>query len=227
MPRNISKPAGTERAFFALFLLLLGYLILYPYGSNAGLPFLVLRIFGIALMALSIYAVSFRRLYVWIGLLLAVPGLAERILLNSGRVGALAATSLGFGLAFDLFIIVVLFRRVFMTEEPTREMIFGALCIYLLVGFGFSSIYGMLVRFQSHAFYLEPAINAHSVPDRLDLIYYSFATLTCLGASGMTAVSTQARSISIIEGLVGVLYLAVLISRLLNSYQMKAVRDNR
>jgi len=225
MPQITSKQARSERAFFALFLLLLGYLVLYPYASNAGLPFLAFRVFGIVLMALSVYAVSFRRAYVWIGLLLAVPALAERILLHSGRIGALSATSIVFGLAFDLFVIVVLFKRVFMTEEPRRELIFGALCIYLLVGFGFSSVYGMLVTVQPHSFYLEPAVNAHAVPDRLDLIYYSFATLTCLGASGMTPASTQVRSLSVIEGLVGVLYLAVLISRLLNSYQGKESRS--
>ena len=177
-------------------------------------------------MALSIYAVSFCRRYVGVGLLLALPALAERILLSSGRIGALSATSSSFGLAFDVFIIIVLFQHVFMAEEPTREMIFGALCIYLLMGFGFSSIYGMLVTLQPHAFYLEPAVNAHAVPDRLDLIYYSFATMTCLGASGITPASTQARSISVIEGLMGVLFLAVLISRLLNAYQMKVVRDD-
>lgn len=225
MPGRTSKPAGTERAFLALFLLLLGYLILYPYGTNAGLPFLMVRVFGIALMALSIYAVSFRRLYMWIGLLLAVPALAQRILLSSGPIGALSTASISFGLVFDLFIIVVLFRRVFMTDEPTREMIFGALCIYLLVGFGFSSIYGMLVTLQPHAFYLEPTVNAHEIPDRFDLIYFSFGTVTCVGASGITPASTQARSISVIEALLGVLYLAVLISRLLNSYQMNAVRE--
>lgn len=227
MPKKTSKPEGTKGAFFALFLLLLGYLILYPYGRNTGLPFLILRVFGIALMALSIYAVSFRRAYVWIALSLAVPALAERLFLNSEHIGALSIASISFGFLFDVFIIVVLFQRVFMTDEPTKELIFGALCIYLLVGFGFSSIYGMLVTVQPHAFYLEPAVNAHSIPDRLDLIYYSFATATCVGAAGIMPASTQARSISVIEALLGVLYLAVLISRLLNSYQTKVVQDGR
>lgn len=225
MPPRFKKPVGTERAFVALFLLLVGYLILYPYAGTAGLPLLISRVFRTVLMGLSIYAVSFRRVYVWIGLSLAIPALAERVLLSSGPIGALTGASITFGLAFDSFIVVVLFRRVFMPDEPTREMIFGALCIYLLVGFGFVSIYGMLTRLQSHAFFLDPNINAHPVPDRLDLIYYSFTTLTCVGAGGMTPVSTQARSISVIESLLGVLYLAVLISRLLNSYQTRAERS--
>ena len=225
LPQAARSEKRNERGFSSLFFVLLAYLLLYPYSQSAGLTFLVFRLFGALIMGLSIYAVSFRRVYVWLGLLLAVPALIERTFLHPGSAGALSLVSIGFGLAFDSFVVVVLFRRVFMTEEPTRELIFGALCIYLLVGFGFASVYGMLATLQPHAFYLDPAVNSHAVPDRFDLIYYSFATVTCLGAPGITPVSTPARSISVIESLLGVLYLAVLISRLLNSYQMRMVRD--
>ena len=53
--------------------------------------------------------------------------------------------------------------------------------------------------------------------NRFDLIYYSFGTMTCLGANGIAAVSNQARSLSLIEAILGVLYLAVLISRLVGA----------
>ena len=216
---------ATERKFAALFVLLLGYLFLYPYGQNTGLPYLAFRTFGVALMGLSIYAVSFERRYVWFGLMLATPALAERILVPMNP-GALSLVSIVFGFAFDLFIITVLFKRVFMTEEPTREAIFGALCIYLLIGFGFASVYGMLASVQPRAFYMEPIVNRHMIVDRFDLIYYSFATVTCIGASGMMPASTQARSLTIIESLLGVLYLAVLISRLLNAYQARTLKES-
>jgi hypothetical protein len=114
---------------------------------------------------------------------------------------------------------VVIFRRIFVKHEPTTEPIFGALCIYLLMGFSFAGLYSMFATIQPHAFYLDPAVNFHSVPDRFDLIYYSFGTMTCLGASGITPASDQARSTSVIESLLGVLYLAVLISRLLSAHQ--------
>jgi hypothetical protein len=43
--------------------------------------------------------------------------------------------------------------------------------------------------------------------------------MTSLGASGITPVSAEVRSISVIEAIVGVLYLAVLISRLVGAYR--------
>lgn len=216
---------ATEHKFSALFLVLLGYLILYPYGQNTGLPYLAFRIFGATITILSIYAISFERRYVWFGLMLAVPAFVERILV-SANPGALSLVSVAFGFLFDLFIIAVLFRRVFMTEDPTREAIFGALCIYLLIGFGFTSIYGMLVSLQPHAFYLDPTLNRHTSVDRFDLIYYSFATVTCLGATGIAPVATEARSLTVVESLLGLLYLAVLISRLLNASHTRASKSS-
>jgi hypothetical protein len=215
----------TERIFSALFVLQMGYLVLYPYGRESGLPYLAFRLFGASLTLLSLYAVSFRRLYLGLGLVLAIPAFLQRILLSSPVGGGLPLTGNLLSFAFDAFIIGVIFHRVFFENDATREAIFGSLCIYLLMGFSFSSIFGMLAKLQPAAFYLDPAMNAHPVPDHFDLIYYSFATLTSLGAAGISPISLQARSISVIESLLGILYIAVLISRLLNAYQARKLTN--
>ena len=97
-----------------------------------------------------------------------------------------------------------------------------ALTVYLLVGFSFASVYGLVAAFQPNAFYLDPHTNLHTLPDRFDLIYYSFATMTSLGAAGITPVSSQARSFSILEAILGVLYLAVLIAGLIGAYRPRS-----
>jgi hypothetical protein len=43
--------------------------------------------------------------------------------------------------------------------------------------------------------------------------------MTALGPAGITPVSKQARSLSVIEAIFGILYLAVLISRLMAAYR--------
>jgi hypothetical protein len=43
--------------------------------------------------------------------------------------------------------------------------------------------------------------------------------MTSLGAAGITPVSPQARSVSVLEAILGVLYLAVLIARLMGAYR--------
>jgi uncharacterized membrane protein len=80
----------------------------------------------------------------------------------------------------------------------------------------------MVAALQHGAFYLNPLSNLHTVPERFDFVYYSFAIITSLGAAGMVPVSPQARSLSVIEAILGILYLAVLISRLVSAYKRQA-----
>jgi hypothetical protein len=72
---------------------------------------------------------------------------------------------------------------------------------------------------QPHAFYLDPAINLHAVPVGFDFMFFSFGSMTTAGATGIAAASPQARSLSMIESILAVLYLAVMISRLMGAYR--------
>jgi hypothetical protein len=223
--RDRQVSAITGHKFFLLFVFLLLYLILYPYTQNKGVAYYALRVLGIGITLLSVYAVSFRRSLVFVGMALAVPALMEHLRIAQWDASATSMLTVAFTLAFDTFIIVVIFRRVFVHKQPTAETIYGALCIYLLVGLGFSSIYALLAAVQPHAFYLDPITSFNATLNRFDFIYYSFGTMTCLGANGIIAVSNQAKSLSLIEAILGVLYLAVLISRLVGSRGKASVEE--
>jgi hypothetical protein len=45
------------------------------------------------------------------------------------------------------------------------------LCIYLLVGFSFTSVYEMIDTLSPKSFYLDPLTNLHTVPERFDFLY--------------------------------------------------------
>jgi hypothetical protein len=208
----------TGHNFFLLFLFLLAILVCYPYVQNGGFGYFAFRIVGSAGILIAVYAIRLRRTLLLVALLLAVPALLERTLLREPDAGLLSILSILLSFVFNVFIVVVIFRRVFGKEQPNSETIFGALCIYLLLGYAFASLYGMLAAIQPRAFYLDPQTNLHTIPNKFDFIYYSFATMVSLGAAGITAVSAPARSLSVIEAMTGVLYLAVLIARLMSAY---------
>ncbi len=207
------------RKFFLLFLFLLATLIFYPYAEDGGTRYYFLRFMGAAIILLSVYAISFRRSLFLVGFLLAVPAFLQHTVLRDFNPGLLTISRISLSFAFDVFIIVVVFRRVFSHDKPNAETVFGALCIYLLVGFSFTGVYSMLADLRPGAFYLDPTTNVHQNPNRFDLIYYSFATMTSVGAAGITPVSGEARSLTVIESILGVLYLAVLIARLMGTYR--------
>jgi hypothetical protein len=209
--------AHDRRSTF-LFVFLLLDIILYPYAGDHGLRYQFFRSIEFFVTFASVYAVSFRRSTWIIALIFAVPVACHRVLVMEVGESKLALVGLLISFAFDVFIVVVLFRRVFRTQLVTSATILGALSIYLMVGFAFSRLYQFLAAVQPHAFYLDPALNDHIRPSASDLIYCSFGTMTSLGAVGVSPVTAQARSLSIIEAILGILYLGVLVSRLIAMY---------
>jgi hypothetical protein len=212
------KTIATHK-FALLFVFLLGCLIYFPFAGEHGVPFSVFRVLIAVVTLASVYVVTVRRGILLMALALAIPAVVEHTQLLRDYTGALPLINFALSFIFDVFIVVVMFRRVFTTAKPDAETIFGALCIYLLIGFSFASLYGLVFRLEPHAFYLDPVANVRTVPTRFDFVYYSFATMTALGPAGITPVSDHARSVSIIEALSGLLYLAVLISRLMSAYR--------
>jgi uncharacterized membrane protein len=146
-------------------------------------------------------------------------GLHRIILPIDLNPSTLALIGLMLGVIFDVFILVIIFHRVIRAKTINSAAIFGALCVYLIAGFAFARMYFFLTALQPGAFYLDPAINHRTVPTTFDLVYYSFTTMTSLGAAGISPVSHQARSLTLLESILGVLYLAVLVSRLVTTYR--------
>jgi hypothetical protein len=228
MPKNLnqagnesSRPANrvTGHKFFLLFLFLLAYLLLYPSMGESGTRFHVFRTASIAVTLMSVYAVSFRKGLILIALILAGPALmAHAVVFRLSMVPA-AVFSVTFSFVFDVFVIVIMFRRVFVREAATPETLFGAVCIYLLTGFSFARLYAVIAILNPHAFYLDPAIYSHSAPMGFDFIFFSFGSMTTAGSSGIAGASPEVRSVSMLESILAVFYLAVMISRLMGAYR--------
>ncbi len=221
-----SVPLRQQR-FAILFFFLLLSLVVYPYAESSTLGYYAFRILGSLIILLTIYAVTFRRNLILLVLCLAVPALLGRILMAPSDLGIVAFVSRLLSLIFDLVVLIIIYRAVYADTKPTSETVFGALSIYLLLGYAFASIYGLIVSRQPNAFYLDPTTNLHSAPDRFDFIYFSFGTMTELGTPGITAVSREVRSVSLFEAVLGILYLAVLISRLMSAYRSDPVHNSQ
>ena len=230
-----SGPARARRAnpfrqvlrgrFALLFVFLMASIVAYPYAEGSGLGFYAFRVLGALVIVLTLYAVTFSRRVFVLLLVLAVPSLVQHVVLHQHATGALALTNRLLAMAFNVAIIVVMLRHVLSARRPDSETIFGALCVYLLLGFTFANFYAGIETYYSQAFYLSPVGNLHVHPDRFDFLYYSFGTLTELGTPGITAVLPLARSLSLLEAITGILYLAVLITRLLSAY--RSVEERR
>jgi hypothetical protein len=221
-----SRRAWYQNKFMWLFIFLFGVLLCYPYSVGNYFIYLLYRALFCVVILFTVYALNLRRSLLVIGLVLAGPSIIQHTIYVAELKSPIAVVNAFIAFAFDIFIVVVIFRRVFYKGQADSESIFGALCIYLFVGYSFTSIFLLLTYFHPHAFYLDPTVNSHAVLDRLDSLYYSFGTMTSLGAAGITPVTGEARLLTIIEALLGVLFLAVLVSRLMSAYTGKSIPEN-
>jgi Ion channel len=169
---------------------------------------------GMAIIA-AMYSLSDHRKWWLFGMVLATPALVHHLSLKPELTSGFDAFGLICSVLFDGFMTVFILYVIFGHETIRRETIFGALCAYLAIGFAFANIYRLMVRYQPASIYLDPIVNVHKIAQRADLIYYSFASLTCMGASGFVPANSYARALTSFESVVGVMYLAVLVARLI------------
>jgi len=89
------------------------------------------------------------------------------------------------------------------------DEIYGAVSAYILIGFVWGMGYGLLELLHPGSLRSE---NGPVGPG--DFMYFSFVTLMTVGYGDMSPVHPIARSLAIIEAMLGVVFMAVLIGRL-------------
>jgi hypothetical protein len=112
----------------------------------------------------------------------------------------------------------LIIARVFRRGGINVYRIYGAIAVYLLLGIFWAEIYILLYLVEPTSFYFNPATQC-SEPPIAELIYFSFSTLTTLGLGDIVPVHPMARSMATLEALVGQLYPAVLLARLVTLYE--------
>ena len=115
--------------------------------------------------------------------------------------------------SFLLFVTIVVLRAVLRAARVTSEIVNGALCVYLLYGFFFASVYVALETIHPGSFAMSAT--PHDAPGlRRALLYFSYVTQTTMGYGDITPVTPLARSLATVQAITGQLYLAVLVARL-------------
>jgi len=201
----------------ALVAILCFFIVLNPVLAGSMIGSSMLGVALISILVLAVWALRLQRPFVW-GLaafaFLTVDALvADRMGHQWLRPVALGATVLFIGIVTIALLHYVLDRRPITTDK-----VFGAVAAYILIALSFASLFGFLQVFEPNAF---SATIAHGVDGRLnwsDLMYFSFTVLTSTGFGEITPATPVARSLIVIEQVLGVMYVAFLVARLANMY---------
>lgn len=201
-----------------LFFLVLYGFIIYPLAGKDGktdtlaaLSFSIVLVLGV--LATTKHKGARLGMVVLAGLAFTSHWLHFFIREHAVHIIAAAASALFFSVLSWLII-----ARVFRGGGITIYRIYGAIAVYLLLGILWGEFYILIYLFQPESFYFNPATQ-YGEPPISELIYFSFTTLTTLGLGDIVPVHPMARSMATLEALIGQLYPAVLLARLVTLYQ--------
>lgn len=201
-------------------------------GLSAMLVLLAIALFVVApMVANGVLGPVVFDLFFSLLLISGVIAVARKPLLTAG-VGALVVVALvtrwvdllrpqvSLEIEFDALGILILgiltalvLMQVFRDGPVTSNRIQGAIVVYLLLGLLFTSAYGIVQRAAPGAFHFADPLAAGAATTH-GLAYFSFVTLTTVGYGDILPIHPVARSLAMAEALIGQLYPAVLIARL-------------
>jgi len=175
------------------------------------------RFFLAAVLAFAAWAVSGRRRVLVGALALGTPAVAAQLVAYTWPGTGTALAAAGLGLLLLLFVTVVVLAGVVEHGPVDVDRIAGAVAAYLLLGLTWAVLFAVLAMASPAAFQLPPAVDAAQAirsGDGSVFYYFSFVTLTTLGFGDVVPLSPAARTLTWLEAVVGQLYLAILIARL-------------
>lgn len=215
--------------FIYLLVALLLFLLIHPIFEHLVFARILLQILDSAILVTAIYAVSQNRKLLIFGILLLLPAMIGSWSLYVIEIPALELMARSFSALFFGFAATVMMLNVFSEEEVTVDTISGAICVYLMMGLTWAFIYSVI------EFLAPGSFTINKVPLSLGgdryyeiplFLYYSFVTLTTLGYGDITPLTPPARAFSYVEAVLGQIFMAVMIARLVGLHIVHSSRRN-
>jgi Ion channel len=170
---------------------------------------------GFALVALvtgAVLIISGKRFALWAllaAVLLAAIASVHRVYQPSIVDVYLDATA---WLLISVALILEVGRVVFGPGRVTYHRVVGAVLLYLAMGLAFAALFAFLGARSNNAFSGFVVKDSATLADTM--IYFSFGALTGIGSGDIMAQHPIARSLVLVEAMIGQLYPATLLARL-------------
>jgi hypothetical protein len=200
---------------FYLFMTLLALIALAPFIETEREGILIRYMISSLVILAAVAAVGRSVLSFVVVLALAAPALGLRWLSRDLDSPVLFDLALRFDAAVYAAATLLLLRYVFDREVLTSDRLWGAASAYLMIGVLWGLFYSIIDRAVPQSFAIRGSPESLQL---LDQLYFSFGTLTTSGFGDIVPLTQVARTAAMVEGIVGQLFIAILIARLVGVY---------
>jgi hypothetical protein len=205
--REAARWIQDRDAALSVFLVLLLLSTVFAWPLRDVLPEWVFDLFLVGALVFGVLAVSTAPRIAAVAAILGVVVTGQRMagIPHLSLLGALVP------IAYFSAVGLALLLRVFRPGQVNVHRLLGAVALFVVVGVTWG------VAFQAVEIARPGSILAGGSPaDLHDVMWLSFETITTVGYGDVVPVGSLARSLAVIEGLVGVLYPSVLVGFLLS-----------
>lgn len=177
---------------------------------------------GVSFVAvtLAMWTVRATPALTWVALLIGLPAFVLEVWSvvdeTNTTVTVVGHVLLGF---FYLYVAYGLIAYMFADSWVTKDELFAVGAAFTVLMYAFAYLYTAIQSAQPGSFVGHGGSEPQTL---LELLYFSAACLTSVGLSDIVAISPYARAVAILEQLAGVLYVAMVISRLVALTVIKA-----
>jgi hypothetical protein len=228
-PSRDPRPGGVlgPRPSAVLLSIQLAVVLAYPFLEDSPVGRAVLGVIQMLAVGAAVAAVRRTPALSWVALTLGVPAgfftVAEAL---AGDTGWVVLTSALLHAPFYFYVSYSMIRYVFHDDRVTRDELYATGAAFTVVAWGFAYVYAAVQVVWPDSF---GDTGTDGVRSWFELLYLSFSVLTSVGLSDIVPLGSHARSFVAVEMVAGVLYVALVVSRLVglvvSRQAMKVVQE--
>ena len=196
-------------------------ILAYPFLEGNAVGRAALGVVGMVLVLIAIWAVRLTPVLRWVAVLLGAPAMVLTVLeAMSPSTDWIVLTSAIWHAPFYFYVSYAMIQYLFHDDRVTRDELFATGAAFTVVAWGFAYVFSGVQVVWEDSFTATHGVGWY------ELLFLSFANLTSVGLSDVQPVLEHARSVVMVEQVVGVLYVALVVARLVGLTVVRASNNS-
>jgi hypothetical protein len=199
--------------------------LLYPWMEASPRGRTLLTVFGVLVLTAALRVVRRTPWLTWLAFVLLVVVVVLSIVAAIAPHPGLTAATAGVEAAFYFYATGSLIAYMMQDHEATTDELFAAGATFTLLAWAFAYLYVAYEALVPGSF--SAPIEPQATRTWMQLLFLSVAVLSSVGLSDILPVTPMARALVMLESFAGVMYIALVVSRLISmSVAMRKERSS-
>jgi hypothetical protein len=196
-----------------LLLVQLTGLLLYPFIEDTRPARALFGAFGVLVLGLAVSMVHRTRGHAWISFCIAVPAVVFNVLDLTLGMPELKLWWAALEALFYFYAAGCLIAYMLADRRATSDELFAVGATFTLLAWAFTYVFVLCQTLQPGCF--AAAVDPQAPRRWTELLFLSFALLSSTGIGDVIPITAHARAVASLEMLAGVMYIALVVSRLI------------